>query len=167
MSQQDKEDASIKAYLGVDALSISAHKFSGPKGIGALFLKEKHTINPLIDGGGQERQNRAGTENVPNIVGFGKAIELAEKNRLKFCEHTLSLKMEFINQIKKDFREIIFHTEIEESLPNIINFSIPNIHGEPIVESPEDAISTFIRTGLKHMVFNDTILISKHEPNLK
>lgn len=119
--------------LGVDALSISAHKFSGPKGIGALFLKDKHTINPLIDGGGQERQNRSGTENVPNIVGFGKAIELAEKNRLKFCEHTLSLKMEFINQIKKDFQEIIFHTEIEESLPNIINFSIPNIHGEPIL----------------------------------
>ena len=119
--------------LDVDALSISAHKFSGPKGIGALFLKDNHTINPLIDGGGQERQNRSGTENVPNIVGFGKAIELAEKNRFKFCEHTLSLKMEFINQIKKDFQEIVFHTGIEESLPNIINFSIPNIHGEPIL----------------------------------
>ena len=78
--------------LDLDLLSISGHKFNGPKGVGALYVREDLFLEPLLDGGGQERQNRSGTENVPSIVGLGKAIEIAENNREKFYSHTDKLR---------------------------------------------------------------------------
>ena len=75
--------------LDLDLLSISGHKFNAPKGIGALFVRDELFLEPFLDGGGQERQNRSGTENVPSIVGLGKAIELAESNRENFYSHKL------------------------------------------------------------------------------
>ena len=77
--------------LDLDLLSISGHKFNAPKGIGALFVRDELFLEPLLDGGGQERQNRSGTENVPSIVGLGKAIELSESNRENFYSHTHTL----------------------------------------------------------------------------
>ena len=118
--------------LGVDLLSISGHKFNAPKGVGALYVKEDIVVEPLLDGGGQERQNRSGTENVPSIVGLGKAIEIAEKNRENFFSHTKLLSEKFINDLKNFIPEVVIHSS-SNGLPNIVNFSIPNIQGEPIL----------------------------------
>ena len=118
--------------LGVDLLSISGHKFNAPKGIGALFLKDDLYLEPLLDGGGQERQNRSGTENVPSIVGLGKAIELAELNRIEYFSHTNQLRLKMIDLLDKNLPTSIIHSS-SDGLPNILNFSIPNIQGEPIL----------------------------------
>tara|TARA_B100000579_G_scaffold285594_1_gene236687 strand:+ start:10590 stop:11759 length:1170 start_codon:yes stop_codon:yes gene_type:complete len=118
--------------LGVDLLSISGHKFNAPKGVGALYINEYVTVEPLLDGGGQERQNRSGTENVPSIVGIGKAIEIAESNRENFYNHTKGLSDRFIDSISNKIPDFVLHSA-ENGLSNIVNFSIPNIQGEPIL----------------------------------
>ncbi len=118
--------------LNVDLLSISGHKFNAPKGIGALFVKDGILIEPLLDGGGQERQNRSGTENVPSIVGLGKAIEIAESKREDFFIHTKKLCERFIGLIKEKIPNTVLHSSTN-GLSNIVNFSIPNIQGEPIL----------------------------------
>ena len=118
--------------LNIDLLSISGHKFNAPKGIGALYIKDGITIEPLLDGGGQERQNRSGTENVPSIVGLGKAIEIAEARREDFFNHTKNLTEKFRDLINKKIPDIVFHSS-NHGLSNIVNFSIPNIQGEPIL----------------------------------
>ena len=118
--------------LGVDLLSISGHKFNAPKGVGALYINEYVTVEPLLDGGGQERQNRSGTENVPSIVGIGKAIEIAESNRENFYNHTKDLSDRFIDSLSNKIPDFVLHSA-ENGLSNIVNFSIPNIQGEPIL----------------------------------
>ena len=118
--------------LGVDLLSISGHKFNAPKGIGALYIQEEIIVEPLLDGGGQERQNRSGTENVPSIVGLGKAIEIAESKRENFYNHTQELSERFIDSIIEKIPDLVIHST-KNGLSNIVNFSIPNIQGEPIL----------------------------------
>jgi len=118
--------------LGVDLLSISGHKFNSPKGIGALYVNENIILEPLLDGGGQERQNRSGTENVPSIVGLGKAIEIAESNRENFYNHTKDLSNRFISLLRNKIPDFVLHSP-KNGLGNIVNFSIPNIQGEPIL----------------------------------
>jgi len=118
--------------LNIDLLSISGHKFNAPKGIGALYVKDGIIIEPLLDGGGQENQNRSGTENVPSIVGLGKAIEIAESKREDFFIHTKKLSERFIDYIRVKIPNIVLHSSTN-GLSNIINFSIPNIQGEPIL----------------------------------
>ena len=120
--------------LDLDLLSISGHKFNGPKGVGALYVKEDLFLEPLLDGGGQERQNRSGTENVPSIVGLGKAIEIAENNREKFYSHTDKLRNTLIKKLSEILPDLVIHSS-SSGLPNILNFSIPNIQGEPILIS--------------------------------
>ena len=111
--------------LDLDLLSISGHKFNAPKGIGALFVRDELFLEPLLDGGGQERQNRSGTENVPSIVGLGKAIELAESNRENFYSHTHTLIERMRMKIENKLPEVVFHSS-RNGLPNILNFSIPS-----------------------------------------
>ena len=120
--------------LDLDLLSISGHKFNGPKGVGALYVKEDLFLEPLLDGGGQERQNRSGTENVPSIVGLGKAIEIAENNRENFYSHTDKLRNALIKKLSEILPDLVIHSS-NSGLPNILNFSIPNIQGEPILIS--------------------------------
>ena len=120
--------------LDLDLLSISGHKFNGPKGVGALYVREDLFLEPLLDGGGQERQNRSGTENVPSIVGLGKAIEIAENNREKFYSHTDKLRNTLIKKLSEILPDLVIHSS-SSGLPNILNFSIPNIQGEPILIS--------------------------------
>ncbi|MCH2673156.1 MAG: cysteine desulfurase [Dehalococcoidia bacterium] len=120
--------------LDLDLLSISGHKFNGPKGVGALYVKEDLFLEPLLDGGGQERQNRSGTENVPSIVGLGKAIEIAENNRENFYSHTDKLRNTLIKKLSEILPDLVIHSS-SSGLPNILNFSIPNIQGEPILIS--------------------------------
>ena len=120
--------------LDLDLLSISGHKFNGPKGVGARYVREDLFLEPLLDGGGQERQNRSGTENVPSIVGLGKAIEIAENNRENFYSHTDKLRNTLIKKLSEILPDLVIHSS-SSGLPNILNFSIPNIQGEPILIS--------------------------------
>jgi cysteine desulfurase len=109
--------------LGVDLLTFSAHKIYGPKGIGALFVRRGTELDTLFQGGGQERGKRPGTENVPLIVGFAKALEIAvaemehESARLRSLRDTLELR------VRSRFPEVIVNGHPSERLPHILNIS--------------------------------------------
>lgn len=110
--------------LGVDLLSISAHKIYGPKGIGAVYIRKGTDIDAIIHGGAQERNNRAGTENIPMIAGFAKAIELSEKNREELYKHTSSLRSVLKSIIQKSDLNVIFNSQDDYSIPYILNVSV-------------------------------------------
>jgi cysteine desulfurase len=119
--------------LGVDLLSISAHKFYGPKGIGALYIRKGTKIHPLIHGGEQEQRKRAGTENVAGIVGMGKAIEISILELDKERERLINLRDYFIKEVEKRIEEVYLNGPREIRLPNNINFSFAYIEGESIL----------------------------------
>jgi len=119
--------------LGVSMLSISSHKINGPKGIGALFIKRGLIIDPVILGGGQERGLRSGTENVANIVGFGKACEIAKSN---LDENIVSLKKLRDYLVKRVLEEIPYVTlngHPENRLPNNAHFTFLGVNGEDLI----------------------------------
>ncbi|MDD5571307.1 MAG: cysteine desulfurase family protein [Bacteroidales bacterium] len=104
----------------------SAHKFHGPKGAGFLYVKNGIKINPLIFGGNQEMNMRAGTENIAGIAGMAKALEIASDGNEKNMLHIKSLKEYLIQQLKINFKNIIFNGDCEErGLYNLVNFSFP------------------------------------------
>ena len=118
--------------LGVDLLTIAAHKLYGPKGIGALFIRNGTRINRFCDGGGQEHGRRAGTENVLLAVGFGAACEAAMETCLKRTEDTLSLKREFLSKLKAHVPNLIVNGPLIDSgncLPGALSVSVPNQQG--------------------------------------
>uniref|UniRef100_A0A7C3RLA9 Cysteine desulfurase IscS n=1 Tax=Dictyoglomus thermophilum TaxID=14 RepID=A0A7C3RLA9_DICTH len=119
--------------LGVDLLSISAHKFYGPKGIGALYIRKGTKIHPFIHGGEQEQRKRAGTENVAGIVGMGKAIEISILELDKERERLINLRDYFIKEIEKRIEDVYLNGPREKRLPNNINFSFAYIEGESIL----------------------------------
>ncbi len=119
--------------LGVDFLSLSAHKIHGPKGVGVLYARRGVKIDPLIAGGGQERQRRSGTENVPGIVGMGVALVLAENERLEFCEHTRGLRDRFLAAVTERVSGVVINNHPQHSLPHIAHISIPGLEGEPML----------------------------------
>jgi cysteine desulfurase NifS len=120
--------------LGIDLLSVSAHKMYGPKGIGALYIRKGVNISPLIQGGGQELGMRSGTENVPAIIGFGKACELADK---RLQSHTLKetgiLRDYLFEKILEKVPEAKRNGSITSCLPNTLDISLPGIRGESLV----------------------------------
>ena len=118
--------------LGVDFFSLSGHKFHGPKGIGALYVRKGLELEPLVHGGGQEGGRRAGTENTPGIVGVGVAAELAEK-RLGDMARVRARRDELWEGIKKIFPEARLNGHPVERLPNTLNLSLPGIRGESLV----------------------------------
>ncbi len=119
--------------LGVDLLSLTGHKFYAPKGVGALFVKRGTPMEPLLSGGGQERQRRSGTENVPYIVGLGVGIELADAERNEFVERTGRLR----DMIEAGIMERLPDTKINgdsgHRVSNITNLSFPGVQGEPVL----------------------------------
>jgi len=123
--------------LGVDLLSISAHKLYGPKGIGALYIRRGTRIERLIHGGGQERGRRAGTENVPLSVGFAKAAELAYEEGDSEYRRLGRLKEIFRSRLEQGFPDILFNGHPTESLPHILNISFDSkkidIDGEALL----------------------------------
>lgn len=121
------------AMLGVDMLSLSAHKIHGPKGVGVLYVRRGVNLEPLVAGGGQERQRRSGTENVPGIVGMGMAMMLAEQERKEFCEHTRSLRDIFIEAVVEQIADVKVNNHPRRSLPHIAHISIPGLEGEPML----------------------------------
>lgn len=121
--------------MNIDLLSISAHKVYGPKGIGALYIRKGLRIDSLITGGGQERNKRAGTENVPAIVGMGKAIELAYENLEEDNNRLIALRDKLIEKIEDNIDEIKLNGHRTKRLPNNVNFSFKYIEGESLLLS--------------------------------
>ncbi|MGQ9609944.1 MAG: cysteine desulfurase NifS [bacterium] len=119
--------------LGVDLMTMSAHKIYGPKGIGALYIRKGTKIEPLIRGGHHERNRRAGTENVPGIVGFGKAVEVAsadmEQESKRMWELTERLKEGLFEKIEYVYE----NSHPTKRVPNIINLSFDYVEGESII----------------------------------
>lgn len=120
--------------LGVDLLSLSAHKVHGPKGVGALYIREGLELEPLIYGGGQERGLRAGTENVAGIVGFGKACEIALR---RLNGGAMKATERFRNRLEEGIRDIVPEARRngpeKGRLPNTLNMTLPGIRGESLV----------------------------------
>jgi cysteine desulfurase len=119
--------------LGIDMISLSSHKINGPKGIGALYLKKKIVIEPIIYGGGQEVKLRSGTENVASIVGFGKACELYRENIGSYISHLRHLQNYFIERIDKEIPGSKINGSLENRIPNNLNFSFNGINGEDLL----------------------------------
>ena len=122
----------VKA-MHIDMLSMSAHKFHGPKGVGALYVRRGIVLPPLIYGGAQERNRRAGTENVPGIVGMGKAIEMALDGLDEKAERMKALRDRLIHELPERIPEIKLNGHPTVRLPNNVNFSIKYIEGESIL----------------------------------
>jgi cysteine desulfurase NifS len=118
--------------LGVDMLSISGHKFQAPKGVGVLYVKKGIELEPLIHGGNQESGFRAGTENVPAIVGLGKAAELASYT-LQDAERVKALRDSLEDGIRKLIPDARLNGHPESRLPNTLNLTLPGLRGESIV----------------------------------
>ena len=116
--------------LGVDLMSMSGHKIYGPKGIGALYIRKGVRLPSFIHGGAQENKKRAGTENLPGIVGFGKAAELADKNLAEHIERVSSLRNYFIDEVKKNIPNVFVNGSMEHRHPGNANITFEYIEGE-------------------------------------
>ena len=119
--------------LGIDLLSISSHKLYGPKGIGALYIKNGTKIDPVILGGGQESGLRSGTENVANIVGFGKACEIAKQNLDENISHMKRLRDYLIKKVSEEIPEVTVNGHLENRLPNNAHFTFLGVNGEDLI----------------------------------
>ncbi len=119
--------------LGCDMLSISSHKIYAPKGAGALFVKRGVRLKSQNLGGHQERERRGGTENVPTIVAFGKACELAKQNLEKNSEHLKNLQDAFEKGVEEKISDVIFNGQREKRLPNISNITFKYVEGEGLL----------------------------------
>lgn len=119
--------------LGVDLLSMSAHKLYGPKGVGALYVRKGTRISSFLHGGQQERGRRASTENVPGIVGFGRAAELARQEIGEEATRLTGLRDRFISDLRECIDDIILNGHPLNRLPNNINISISYVEGESVL----------------------------------
>ena len=119
--------------MNIASLSMSAHKFYGPKGIGALYVKKGISFKNLINGGHQEKNKRAGTENVPAIVGMGKAIELAYEHLEEHTDKIKNLRDYYINELQKRIPGVTVNGDMEKRLPGNANISFKNVDGEAML----------------------------------
>ena len=119
--------------LNIDALSLSAHKFYGPKGIGAAYIKRDINFHNLIFGGHQEKSKRAGTENVPAIVGLGKAIEISTSNIQRYNEKLLNYRNYFITKLQNNLDGIKVNGTMINRLPGNVNICINGIDSQTML----------------------------------
>src|SRR5215204_3199469 len=119
--------------IGCDLLSVSAHKIYAPKGVGALYVRRGVRLHKQNIGGHQERERRGGTENVPYIVAFGKACELAKHNLAQDSARLAELRNKFENEISEKISDFVFNGKRERRLPNISNISFRFIEGEGLL----------------------------------
>ena len=119
--------------LGVDMLSLSAHKFNGPKGVGVLYIRRNTPFVPTQVGGSQERDRRAGTENVPGIVGMSVALEQADGRREEASRHCARLRDRLISGLEERLDGVHLNGHPSARLPNNVNVSFAGVEGEPIL----------------------------------
>lgn len=132
--------------LNIDLLSMAANQFYGPPGVGALYVRPKTEILPLIDGGTQENGRRAGTPNMVGIVGMGKAAELARLEMPERTAHLLELRRAFLERLRT-IDDIVINGHPEQSLPGLVSFSVEYVEGESMmIMLDEDGISVSTRS---------------------
>ena len=119
--------------LGVDMLTLNGSKIYGPKGVGILYLRKGVRIVPLIHGGGQERNLRSGTENVPGIMGFATALELAQSEKEEESKRLIELRDYLIKRVTEEIPECWLNGHPTKRLPNNANITFLNIEGEAII----------------------------------
>lgn len=130
---------------GIDSLSISSHKVHGPKGTGALYVKEGSRINPLFQGGGQERNLRSGTENTVGIAGFAKAVQMQMDSIDKNSEYLKNMKNEFIEILEQEVKDITVNSD-PKGCGHILNISFLGVRGEILLHSLEQK-GIYVSTG--------------------
>ena len=119
--------------INADLLSLSAHKFHGPKGVGALYIRKGTRVEADIHGGAQERGMRAGTENVPGIAGLGEAIRIAEEERTANVKRILNLRELLIRKTLERIPDAQLNGHPDERLPNNCHFSFPGVESEALL----------------------------------
>jgi cysteine desulfurase len=125
------------ASLGADLISLSAHKIHGPKGVGALYVKNGTTMFSSILGGGQERGLRSGTENTPFIAGFGEAVRITFDNREKVITDMRALRDYFIDTIREQLPSAVINSS-KQGAPHIVNVSLPGLNNKEVIEFLSD-----------------------------
>ncbi len=170
--------------LGVDLLSFASNTFYGPTGVGGLYIRRGTRVFPILDGGVQENNKRAGAENLIGIVGMGKAAQLARQDMDKSLAHLKGLKEKLLKQLPDYIDEYIINTHPEYSLPNLISLSVKFIEGESVMLMMDDeniAVSTrsacatgslrashvLMSIGLDHADAQGTLVISLGVDNTK
>ncbi len=119
--------------LNVDLLSLAAHKFYGPKGVGALYVRRGIPLLPQINGGGQERRRRAGTENVAEIVGMAAALRLAEEHRERYAAACAALRDRLVVGIRERIPDVSLNGHPTRRLPNNVNVAFDGVEGESVL----------------------------------
>ena len=163
--------------LGVDALSLAGNQFYGPKGVGILWVRRGVRIIPLLNGGVQEGGRRAGTENIPAIVGLGKAAELAKANLAARIEHLTQLRNRLLTELPATIDHVVVTGHPQNRLPGHASFCIEFIEGEAmlmLLNSQGVAVTSgsactsralkashvLIATGLPHVLAQGSLLFS-------
>ncbi len=121
--------------LNCDLLSLAAHKFYGPKGVGALYIRKGTKITPFLLGGGQERSRRASTNNVPAIVGMGKAVEICREKMVEEINEQTTLRDKIISGVLKNVPDSLLNGHPTKRLPNNTNFAFRSVNGESLLMS--------------------------------
>jgi cysteine desulfurase len=127
--------------MNVDIASISAHKMYGPKGVGAIYVRRRNPrvlLSPLMDGGGHERGMRSGTLNVPGIVGFGMAAEIARLELEEESKRILALRERLRTGLEKNLDELYINGDMEHRIPGNLNISFAFVEGESLLMGIED-----------------------------
>ena len=168
--------------MGVDLLSFAANTFYGPTGVGGLYIRRGTRIFPLLDGGVQEGNKRAGTENLLGIIGMGTAAAVTRQNLDKWTAHCLSLKNQLLRELPDYIDHYLINTHPEHSLPNMVSMSVQFIEGESVMLMLDDediAVSTrsacatgslrashvLISLGLSHADAQGTLVLSFGKDN--
>ena len=121
--------------LGADMISMSGHKFYGPKGVGALYIRNGVKIEKLVSGGGQERSQRGGTTNTPAVVGMAKALELAVATMDEDNTHIAAVRDHFVERVMNEIPYVRFNGDMQHRVPSCANFSFEYVEGEGILMS--------------------------------
>ena len=168
----------------IDMLSASGHKINGPKGIGFLYIRKGLKLRSLIHGGAQERSRRAGTENVPGIVGFGAAVSLAMANMTRKTQYETNLRDYFISQIEEKIPYCRLNGDRQKRLSNNVNFSFEFIEGESLLimldmrgicassgsactSGSLDPSHVLLAIGLPHEIAHGSLRLTLSEENTK
>ncbi len=155
--------------MKVDFLSLSSHKIYGPKGVGALFIKKGSPLKAVQLGGHQENNLRSGTRNVPGIVGLGKAIELAKKERLKNNKKIIKLRNFLVKNILEKIPGTVLNTDLSRSLPSHAHFSFLGLEGEAVLlelDFQGIAVSTGSACSSKSLEPSETLIAMGISPEI-